>query len=62
MRWIESLTEICADRFICRFNNPDKGSLRWAIVHRALLEYLMEINEIPDEAERDKLRHEILER
>ncbi|KAI0056139.1 ARM repeat-containing protein [Artomyces pyxidatus] len=43
------------------FNNPDKGSVRHAIVHRALLEYLMEVNETEDEAEREKLRREILE-
>ncbi|THH10377.1 hypothetical protein EW146_g8387 [Bondarzewia mesenterica] len=43
------------------FNNPEKGSIRHAIVHRALLEYLMEINELQDEDEREKLRKEMFE-
>ena len=45
-----------------RFNNPDKGAITHAIVHRALWEYLTSVNDSPDEAEREKLRREIFER
>ncbi|KAK7045679.1 Pumilio y domain member 6 [Paramarasmius palmivorus] len=43
------------------FNNPDKGAITHAIVHRATWEYLAAINEIPEETEREKLRREIYE-
>jgi pumilio family protein 6 len=43
------------------FNNPDKGAITHAIVHRALLEYLSAINDTEDESEREKLRKEIFE-
>ncbi|KAI0316198.1 ARM repeat-containing protein [Amylostereum chailletii] len=43
------------------FNNSEKGSVRHAIVHRALWEYLSEVNELPDAADREKLRREMLE-
>jgi hypothetical protein len=45
-----------------RFNNPDKGAVTHAIVHRALWEYLLAVNDTPDEAEREKLRREMFER
>ncbi|KXN85890.1 Pumilio homology domain family member 6 [Leucoagaricus sp. SymC.cos] len=43
------------------FNNPDKGAVTHAVVHRALWEYLTAINSLSDEAEREKLRREIFE-
>ncbi|KAJ8076907.1 Pumilio y domain member 6 [Marasmius tenuissimus] len=43
------------------FNNPDKGAVTHAIVHRALWEYLASVNDSPDENEREKLRKEIFE-
>ncbi|KAI0045954.1 ARM repeat-containing protein [Auriscalpium vulgare] len=43
------------------FNNPDKGSVRHAIVHKALLEYLTAVNETEGEAEQQRLRLEMLE-
>ncbi|KAL0959126.1 hypothetical protein HGRIS_014419 [Hohenbuehelia grisea] len=49
----ESLTTV--------FNNPDKGAVTHAIVHRALWEYLTAVNEYPDEAEREKQRREMFE-
>ena len=45
-----------------RFNNPDKGSVTHSLVHRALWEYLAALNDVAEEAERDKLRREIFER
>lgn len=42
------------------FNNPDKGAVGHQIVHRALWEYLQEIN-TEDEASADKKRQEIFE-
>lgn len=45
----------------CRFNNSDKGSVRHAIVHRALWEYLSELANF-DDSEREKLFYEIFER
>lgn len=45
-----------------RFNNPDKGAVTHAIVHRALWEYLLAVNDTRDEAERERLRKEIFER
>ncbi|KAI6121177.1 armadillo-type protein [Pisolithus sp. B1] len=44
------------------FNNPDKGTVTLAIVHRALWEYLTAIYDVEDEHEREKLRREIFER
>lgn len=43
------------------FNNPDKGAVGHQIVHRALWEYLQEIN-TEDEASADKKRQELFER
>ncbi|KAI6004365.1 armadillo-type protein [Pisolithus orientalis] len=43
------------------FNNPDKGTVTHAIVHRALWEYLATIHDVEDESEREKLRREIFE-
>lgn len=43
----------------CRFNNPDKGAVGHAIVHRALWEYLQEVEK--DGADGDKKRIEIFE-
>ncbi|KAF9218484.1 ARM repeat-containing protein [Gyrodon lividus] len=43
------------------FNNPDKGAITHAIVHRALWEYLTAVNDIEDETEQEKLRREIFE-
>jgi hypothetical protein len=45
-----------------RFNNPDKGAITHAIVHRALWEYLLAVNDTPDEVEREKQRREMFER
>lgn len=45
-----------------RFNNPDKGAVTHAIVHRALWEYLVAVAETGDEAEQEKLRREMFER
>jgi pumilio family protein 6 len=50
--------------FYPRFNNPDKGGVAHAIVHRALWEYLSAINDptiIPSEADQEKMRREIFE-
>lgn len=48
-----------------RFNNSDKtNGITYAIVHRALWEYLSAINEstiVPSETEREKLRREMFE-
>jgi pumilio homology domain family member 6 len=44
-----------------RFNNPDKGAVTHAIVHRALWEYLTAANALEDAAEQEKLRREIFE-
>ncbi|TFK24592.1 puf family RNA-binding protein [Coprinopsis marcescibilis] len=43
------------------FNNPDKGAITHAIVHRVLWEYLQAVNTLPEEEEREKLRREMLE-
>lgn len=45
----------------CRFNNSDKGSVRHAIVHKALWEYLSEVAH-SDDSERQKLFCEMFER
>lgn len=44
-----------------RFNNSEKGATSHAIVHRALWEYLTEVNGLDDETEREKLRRETFE-
>lgn len=44
-----------------RFNNSDKGAVSHAIVHRVLWEYLVAINDLEDETEREKLRREMFE-
>ncbi|KIJ64088.1 hypothetical protein HYDPIDRAFT_91143 [Hydnomerulius pinastri MD-312] len=43
------------------FNNPDKGAITHAIVHRALWEYLAAVNDTDDGTDREKLRREIFE-
>jgi pumilio family protein 6 len=43
-------------------NNPDKGAITHAVVHRALWEYLCAVSKTEDESEREKLRREIFER
>ncbi|KAI9438552.1 ARM repeat-containing protein [Lactarius indigo] len=43
------------------FNNPEKGPIRHAIVHRALREYLTEIARISDDGEREKMYNGIFE-
>ena len=48
--------------FLFSFNNPDKGAVTHAIVHRALWEYLAAVDSIEDESERDKLRRDIFEK
>ncbi|KAI0785215.1 ARM repeat-containing protein [Abortiporus biennis] len=49
------------ENLVTIFNNPDKGAVSHAIVHRILWEYLCTINDIEDEAEREKLRREMFE-
>ncbi|KAH9031960.1 ARM repeat-containing protein [Lactarius hengduanensis] len=44
------------------FNNPEKGPIRHAIVHRALREYLTEIARITNDGEREKMYSGIYER
>jgi hypothetical protein len=43
------------------FNNPDKGAVTHAIVHRALWEYLVATKDSSDEAEGEKLWREMFE-
>ncbi|KAH9171410.1 ARM repeat-containing protein [Lactarius sanguifluus] len=43
------------------FNNPEKGPIRHAIVHRALREYLTEIARISNDGEREKMYSGIYE-
>ncbi|KAI6038567.1 armadillo-type protein [Pisolithus marmoratus] len=43
------------------FNNPDKGAVVHAIVHRALWEFLSAVHDVEDETEGEKLRREIFE-
>lgn len=52
----------CIEYIFERFNNPDKGAVTHAIVHRALWEYLLAANDTQDETEREKLRREMFER
>ncbi|KAG5719378.1 Pumilio like proteiny domain family member [Termitomyces sp. T112] len=49
------------ENLVTIFNNPDKGAVTHAVVHRALWEYLSALNDVPDETERDKLRREMFE-
>lgn len=49
------------DNLTTVFNNPDKGAITHAIVHRALWEYLSALLDLPDEAEQEKLRREMFE-
>jgi len=42
-------------------NNPDKGSVTHAVVHRALWEYLEALCELEDEVKREILWREIFE-
>ncbi|ESK93677.1 puf family rna-binding protein [Moniliophthora roreri MCA 2997] len=49
------------EALISIFNNPDKGATTHAIVHRALWEYLVAINDTLEESEREKLRREMFE-
>lgn len=43
------------------YNNPDKGAVAHAIVHRALWEYLAAVADLGDEAEAEKLRRDLFE-
>ncbi|KAI0827208.1 ARM repeat-containing protein [Trametes gibbosa] len=43
------------------FNNPDKGAVAHAIVHRATWEYLAAVSEMEDEVEAEKFRREVFE-
>lgn len=43
------------------FNNSDKGAVSHAIVHRVLWEYLSVVNELEDEADKEKARREMFE-
>ncbi|KAF7377819.1 PUM-HD domain-containing protein [Mycena sanguinolenta] len=43
------------------FNNSDKGAVTHAVVHRALWEYIVAVNESPDEAEGEKQLREMFE-
>ncbi|KZT00076.1 ARM repeat-containing protein [Laetiporus sulphureus 93-53] len=49
------------ENLVTIFNNPDKGAVSHAIVHRALWEYLAALNTLEDETEQEKLRREIFE-
>ena len=60
MRPTESFPSPGADGRIS-YNNPDKGAVAHAIVHRALWEYLAAVAEMDDEAEAEKLRRDIFE-
>jgi pumilio family protein 6 len=44
-----------------RFNNSDKGAVTHAIVHRVLWEYLSALADVPDAAERERLRRELFD-
>ncbi|KAK7689468.1 hypothetical protein QCA50_007260 [Cerrena zonata] len=50
-----------SESMVSIFNNPDKGAVSHAIVHRVLWEYLSAVNGIEEEAEREKLRREMFE-
>ncbi|KAI1798466.1 ARM repeat-containing protein [Ganoderma leucocontextum] len=49
------------DNLATIFNNPDKGAISHAIVHRATWEYLAAVSEVEDEVEAEKLRRGIFE-
>lgn len=49
------------DNLVTILNNPDKGAITHAVVHRALWEYISAVNTIQDETEREKLAREIFE-
>ncbi|KAI0635454.1 ARM repeat-containing protein [Trametes polyzona] len=49
------------DNLVTIFNNPDKGAVAHAIVHRATWEYLAAVSEMEDAEEAEKLRREIFE-
>ncbi|OJT15544.1 Pumilio -like domain family member 6 [Trametes pubescens] len=49
------------DNLVTIFNNPDKGAVAHAIVHRATWEYLSAVCETEDEAEAEKARRDIFE-
>ncbi|EPS98150.1 hypothetical protein FOMPIDRAFT_1061485 [Fomitopsis schrenkii] len=49
------------DNLTTIFNNPDKGAVSHAIVHRALWEFLSAVASVEDEAEQEKLRREMFE-
>ncbi|KAF8067011.1 armadillo-type protein [Lyophyllum atratum] len=49
------------ENLVTIFNNPDKGAVTHAVVHRALWEYMSALNDVVDEAERDKQRREMFE-
>ncbi|THH04911.1 hypothetical protein EW145_g5179 [Phellinidium pouzarii] len=42
-------------------NNPEKGAISHAIFHHVMWEYLVQVNELDDEALREKLRRELFE-
>lgn len=44
-----------------RLNNPEKGAVTHAVVHRALWEYLSSLVGVANGAEREKLWNEIFE-
>ncbi|KAI0327732.1 ARM repeat-containing protein [Cubamyces sp. BRFM 1775] len=48
------------DNLVTIFNNPDKGAVAHAIVHRATWEYLAALSDM-EEADAEKLRREIFE-
>ncbi|KAE9402210.1 ARM repeat-containing protein [Gymnopus androsaceus JB14] len=43
------------------FNNPDKGTIQHAIVHRAAWEYLTALNTLQDVGEAEKMRRDLFE-
>ncbi|KAG8221634.1 armadillo-type protein [Butyriboletus roseoflavus] len=60
--WVQPTSRQRLDLTLCRFNNPDKGAITHAIVHRALWEFLTAVDSIEEESEQEKLRKEIFER
>ena len=60
--WVYHLRAISWTLTLRRFNNPDKGTVTHAIVHRALWELLNAVDSIEEESEQEKLRREIFER
>ncbi|KAJ3551893.1 hypothetical protein NM688_g4447 [Phlebia brevispora] len=55
------LMKALKENIVTIFNNSDKGAVSHAIVHRALWEYLMAVNDLEDVAEAEKLRRELFE-